>query len=441
VEKNGIQMNIGRYGTALGLSGKLRSAMKVGRLAPTVAFLLTIAYVVLEYARPQDTIGFLKVLKLSLIVSGMLAFFLWRQSRRVPWFRPQIVLLTVIVGYMTLWVPFATNNYWALKNLLVFLQTYIFVLSFVTFVDSEPRLRHFFMVFIAAGLFQAAWGIWHGGTGTGYFQADENDFALSMCMILPFTLMMMSVVKGWWARSLCWVTGLMCVAAVVVSNSRGGFVGLVITSGMMVLMHRQRFRFAVAGAIGAVVLAFAAPSSYWDEMRTITDEGGTRQDRIELWEIAAEVYRDNPIFGVGPGNINWVLNDYQDYDSETRMFGGRAVHSLYYTLLPELGTVGTLLFLGVLYFGGRDIGRVIRARRRETDVPLDAYARATACSITAYLVCGIFLSVLWYPHFYVLTAIALAVMRVQEVQSAEALDARVDEVVAEDEPEGIVSPA
>lgn len=435
-------MNIGRYGTALGLSGRLRGAMKEGRLAPTIAYLLTITYVVLEYARPQDTVAVLKVLKLSLIVSGMLAFFLWRQSRRVPWFKPQLLLFAVLLGYMTMWVPFATNNYWALKAVTVFTQTYVFVLAFSTFVDTEPRLRKFFMTFIAAGLFQAVWGIQHGGTGTGYFQADENDFALSMCMILPFTLMTTSVVRSWWARLLCFATGIMCVAAVVVSDSRGGFVGLVVTSGMMVLMHRRRVRFAIAGAIGAVCLAFAAPSSYWDEMSTITEEGGTREDRMELWEVAAAVYRSNPILGVGPNNINWVLNDYQEFDAdESRAFGGRAVHSLYYTLLPELGTVGALLFLGVLYHNSRDLGRVIKARRRDTDIQLDAYARATACSITAYLVCGLFLSVLWYPHFYLLTAIGIAVFRVQELQSAEALDARADEIVADEGVEGIAEPA
>ena len=435
-------MNIGRYGTALGLSGRLRGVMKQGRLAPSIAFVLTIAYVVLEYARPQDTIAVLKSLKLSLIVSGMLAFFLWRQARRVPWFTPQVVLFAALLGYMTLWVPFATNNYWALKAVTVFTQTYIFVLAFVTFIDSEPRLRKFFLTFIAAGLFQAIWGIQHGGTGTGYFQADENDFALSMCMILPFTLMTTSVVTSWWGRLLCFATGIMCVAAVVVSDSRGGFVGLVVTSGMMVVMHRRRVRFLAMGAIAAVCLAIAAPSTYWDEMSTITEEGGTREDRMELWEIAASVYRDNPIFGVGPNNINWVLNDYQEFDSdESRAFGGRAVHSLYYTLLPELGTVGALLFLGLLYHNSRDLGRVIKARRRESDVQLDAYARATACSLTAYLVCGLFLSVLWYPHFYLLTAIGISVFRVQAVQSAEALDASVESNVAGDGVEGIAEPA
>ena len=110
------KMGIGRFGTALGISGQLRGVLREGPLAPTVAFALTIAYVVLDYGRPQDTIPILQKLKLSLITSGLLAFTLVRFNRSVPWFRPQVLFLTAILGFMAAWVPFATNNYWAFKN-------------------------------------------------------------------------------------------------------------------------------------------------------------------------------------------------------------------------------------------------------------------------------------------------------------------------------------
>ena len=444
VEKNDPKMEIGRYAGSLGLSGPLRGSLRQGPIAPSVAYFLTIAYVVLEYARPQDTLPILQSFKLSLITSMLLAYVLVRFSRNVPWFRPQIVLFTLILAYMSMWVPFATNNYWALKGVVVFTQTYIFVLAIATFVDNSERLKKFVLIFIAAGLFQALWGMLHGGKGTGYFQADENDFALTMCVVLPFTLMTAAVVRERWAHLLLWTTGAMSLVAIVASDSRGGFVGLIVTAGMMVLMHRNRVRLGFATAIGAMALAVLAPSAYWEEMRTITDEGGTREDRMELWTVASDVYKDNPFFGVGQNNINWVLNDYQLESDDHRMFGGRAVHSLYYTLLPEMGTLGGLLFLGVLYYNARDIGRIVRAPRLPTDPPIDAYARALACSLMAYLICGIFLSVLWYPHFYLLTAMTIATVRVQEQQTAVAQDARVAEqnVAAEPEvPEGLESPA
>ncbi len=421
---------IGRYGDALGLSARLRGPMgDAPPLAPPYAFAFTVAYMVLEYGRPQDAIPGLGSLKLSLIVSGLLAFCLARYTRAVPWFRPQLVLLTLVLCMMAAWVPFATNNYWALKTFIVLLQTFLFVLSFCAFVNTQSRLRTFVLVWVASGLFQAVWGTLHGGTGTGYFQADENDFALTMCMVLPFAVMTGEAMQGWKLRGLCWITAAACLVAIVASDSRGGFVGLVVTSGMMVLMHRKRFRLMALGAVAVVALAALAPGAYWEEMKTITDTGGTRADRMKLWDIAGKVYRANPILGVGQNNINWVLNEYQEWSPDDKMHGGRAVHSLYYTLLPELGTVGALLYLGILFHNGRDLHRVIRSSRDRPHQGLDVYARAIGCSIVAFLICGVFLSVLWYPHFYLLTAMALTTRAIQERGDSPADD--VSEVVPE----------
>jgi probable O-glycosylation ligase (exosortase A-associated) len=401
---------IGRYGEAVGLSAGVRSTLRRGTplLAPGMAFAVTLLYGVLEYARPQDALPGLAPLRLSLLTSGILAVVVLKFAREVQWFSPQVLVLSAVLGMMYAWVPFATNNYWALKTTLVLTQTYLFVVAIATFVDTERRLRVFALTWIASGLFQALYGISHGGTGSGYFQADENDFALSMCMILPFSILTARAMPARWARILCWATAAACVAGVVVSSSRGGFVGLVTTGGMLVLLSRQRVRMLLAGAVAVGALALFAPQEYWDEMRTITDEGGTRADRMVLWGIAWDVYRANPVLGVGPSNVNWVINDYQEYDPESRMMGGRAVHSLYMTLLAELGTLGALLFLVLLALNARDILALIRGRRGREGFPAEAYARAIACSLVAYLVCGIFLTVIWYPHLYVLTAIALA---------------------------------
>ncbi len=401
---------LGHYGQAVGLSGAARVPVRRGTplLAPALAFAITLAYAIFEYGRPQDAIPALAPLRLSLVTSGVLALVVFKYAREIDWFRPQVLVLSLVLFMMYAWVPLATNNYWALKTTLVITQTYLFVTAIATFVDTERRLRIFALTWIAAGLFQAISGIAHGGTGTGYFQADENDYALSMCMILPFAVLTSRAMHGRLAKGLCWVTAAACVAGVVISNSRGGFVGLVTTAGMMVLLHPRRARMLLAGALAAGALVLVTPQAYWDEIRTITDQGGTRADRMTLWGIAWKAYRANPVFGVGPSNVNWVMNDYQEYDPSTRMMGGRVVHSLYLTLLAEMGTVGAILFLLLLAYNGRDLVALLRGRRGREDVPFDAYARAIVCSIVAYLVCGIFLTVIWYPHLYVLTGLVLA---------------------------------
>lgn len=386
-------------------------ASRALRSPGTLPVFLTLAYAALEYGRPQDAIPGLEYARLSLLVSALLAGCVFQWSRRVPWFHPQLAIYAVLLSFMTAWVPFATNNFWAFKTTWVLIQTFLFTVSLATFIDTQKRLRDFSLLWVASGLFQAIWGTLHAGRGTGYFNGDENDFALTMCMILPFALMPWGHLERLWQKLLCALGALACVVGVVASNSRGGFVGLLATCGLMVLMHPKRLRFFAFGALAAGLFFVLAGPAYWAEMATIFDQGGTREDRTELWEIAWAAYVDNPIFGVGPGNINWVIQDYQEFDPEGKSNNGRAVHSFYFTLLSELGTLGALLFLALLLTNARDLWSVIRARGRSLGPPLDGYARAAVCSIVAFLACGAFLTVNWYPHLYFLTGLTVALAR------------------------------
>jgi probable O-glycosylation ligase (exosortase A-associated) len=376
-----------------------------------VPVFLTLAYAALEYGRPQDAIPGLEYARFSLIVSGLLGVSLFQWARRAPWFHPQLAIFGVLLGFMAAWVPFATNNFWAFKTTWVLLQTYLFTISLATFIDSADRLRAFSLLWVASGLFQAVWGTLHAGRGTGYFNGDENDFALTMTMILPFALMPWGHLERVWQKLLCAVAAIACVVGVVASSSRGGFVGLLATCGPMVLMHPKRVRFFALGSAAAGLFAVLAGPAYWNEMSTIFDEGGTKQDRYDLWTVAWSAYTHNPVLGVGPGNINWVIQDYQEFDPGGRSDNGRAVHSFYFTLLSELGTAGAMLYLLLLAFDARDLRRVIRARG--PGPPLDGYARAVVCSIVAFLACGAFLTVNWYPHLYFLTGLTVALERVR----------------------------
>ena len=84
-----------------------------------------------------------------------------------------------------------------------------------------------------------------------------------------------------------------------------------------------------------------APEEYVTEIKSIREEGtetGTGRDRIELWKVAWKMFLDNPILGVGQGNLTWQLGDYQhdanDDSAWSRSVSGRAIHSIYFTVLP-----------------------------------------------------------------------------------------------------------
>ena len=103
-----------------------------------------------------------------------------------------------------------------------------------------------------------------------------------------------------------------------------------------------------------------------------------------------------------------------------RLHGGRVAHSLYFTVIPELGSVGTILFACMILSSLNDL-RFIRKRLREhpmqrqgnTDI-FELFRYLTFClggSLGAYLVSGTFISVLYYPHFWIWMALVVALKR------------------------------
>ena len=128
----------------------------------------------------------------------------------------------------------------------------------------------------------------------------------------------------------------------------------------------------VAGIAGALI-AIGNPASFvrekWDEFRTLdntlgptrlTTAGGQRYD---LWRIAWHDFESDPIRGAGAGS--YPASYYRERASDRNLDNP---HSLLFSLLAELGLVGTMLFAaflgGLAMAGVRAWRRAPRAARR-----------------------------------------------------------------------------
>ena len=88
---------------------------------------------------------------------------------------------------------------------------------------------------------------------------------------------------------------------------------------------------------------------------------------------------------------------------------GRAAHSLWFTLLSELGIPGVILYALLLRANWRSLSRLIHL---PADEPQQRFAYLLAIAFVAglagFFASGTFLSVLYYPHYWVLTALIVA---------------------------------
>jgi len=409
-------------------------AMRRRTVAPsTLGLWLVSLTVLMEYVRPQDYFHFLRPLHLPLLVSLAVAA-VWLMRAEKSALRDRIIRLNIaFVGLSVASVFYAVNTFLAYgtaRTLVVYLVTV--TLPLVAFVRDPQDLGRFFRTWVAIHVLLVLTSLSTGGRGSGSFLTDENDMALALNMALPYAYFLaLSPRNSKLGRLLLLGAAVFIVAGVVNTYSRGGFLGLASAVLAIVALARNRIRNLVLVGVLGVGIVLAIPSAYWKEVSTIEDPtDSTRVDRFHLWHMGWLMYRDHPVVGVGASNFNVRVYDYElkTYNYDTKAFvshWGVACHSLYFTLLSETGTVGTVLFvlLGLLVV----IRLLPLARTLETARPRDPpaiemalLAKAMVVSLFSYFVCGTFISVLYYPHFWFLLGFVITLAKVARTWLEEA---------------------
>jgi O-antigen ligase len=194
--------------------------------------------------------------------------------------------------------------------------------------------------------------------------------------------------------------------AILVCGSRGAIVGA--TAIVLVALRKS------AKKISAVLLVIVFLLGLWFVMPNATRErfhsamdwqnDPNASSRIMFWGIGIDMFGHNPILGVGPGNFAEV-NPYH-----------YVAHSLYIQVLAESGLVGTISLAVILFLFFRlnartrklALARPGAAGRKSFEYRL---AFGLDLGMVGFLTSGAFLSVLYYPHLWVLLGLSVAVNR------------------------------
>jgi hypothetical protein len=375
-----------------------------------------VLYLIAEYAR----IAFLGPLKLALVAQILLAaYFLKRFDRirevtRDRYFRYYFLLLLLMLFH----VFFARNNYWAFMQFRLMITYFIISLACCLFLDSEKKLYLIISIFIFIHLLGALnWLFGMSLIGQSGPLGDENDFALAMNVAMPLSFFFGLINHGI-KRMFYWTTCILLIMGNVVAGSRGGFIGLISVVALCIPFLKSKVKAMVVVGLVAVVFWFSIPESYKSDILSIASEtkvetGTTGYGRTQVWDLAWHVFEHHPVVGVGQGGINFYLGEYVEEGDSADYWrirpgqGGRATHSIYFTLLPELGLVGCILF-ALMIKSNIDNIRLVRINALGNYVGTAYIAIGLGVGMTGYLVTGIFLSAFYYPQFWNISAFLLS---------------------------------
>ena len=377
-------------------------------------FFVTILFIILDYTRLHETLQF-AFLRPLLIINIILICFILSSGKIFFFQSKQITWMWIFILLLSCFIPFASNYFRAYitaKTQLVFMP---FVLSVIITVDSIERLKKFIFILICIEIYIALYALSHAGYGPGNYFGDENDLALYINMWLPFCYFLLFEDKSRIKRIFCLAGLIVGLLAVVISISRGGFVGIV-SMGLMLWVIAEKKVFSTIMILFMVGIVFMyAGEKYWSEMSTATNiTQGTGRERIESWSSAWNMFRDNPL-GVGGNNFQVRFPEYQTEYFGDRNMWGRVAHSIWFTLIPELGIFGIFIYFILLYYNLKDIfylRRLLFDDNDQTIKYLNCLGSAFLISLTGYFATGSFISVLYYAHYWYMIGIIIAAVNI-----------------------------
>jgi O-antigen ligase len=146
-----------------------------------------------------------------------------------------------------------------------------------------------------------------------------------------------------------WSWGLACslvllTAALVMTQTRGAWVGLA-AGGGLILGFRQK-RLLLALPLVAVLIFLASPDAVRARIRSIIDpQDITARERLFMWGSGIQIVRDHPWTGVG---INGVKGVYPAYKHPNAVRDQRPhLHSNLFQIAAERGLIGVACWLWI----------------------------------------------------------------------------------------------
>jgi putative inorganic carbon (HCO3(-)) transporter len=248
-----------------------------------------------------------------------------------------------------------------------------------------------------AGLYRIA-----NGRAVGSFVLP-GELAGYCLFLIPIAYALACTTKE---RALRIVAAIACaagVAAMLLSFSRTGFVGLAIAVGFLIALRSRRGGIVRAGAVIAAALAVVL--LLFNEHHNPSEN----YTRLSIWQAALGIIDRFPLTGVGPFGFSKLYPMVRLPDGDATAFHA---HSLYLTFFAELGILGLLAFFWFLYAYARAL---IAALRSAT--PASGFvAAAIAAGVAGCLVQGLIdtVSVVIFGLLFPMLALSLVVARSPE---------------------------
>ncbi len=396
----------------------------------SVAYFFFLAFIVNVYSSAPQLFPVLEKLAPGKTVIGLAALALvWACTMGARPFRLGLVaggaplyLFFVVVLASPAWSMFSDVSWDAVGESVKYLAAFVVAANVL---DTRRRIRHAMAAVALATLIPALGAITSyiagehlvEGTRAGWLGVfgNPNFLAYHLVVSTPLALALRDATPAGPHRGLVrfgWILTVgVFAAAILLTGSRGGALGLGAVLLFWLVRALARGRVAI-GAAAAVIVALlmtpASPLSRAETRSTLSGEvDASAQGRIDAWRTATRIVYDRPILGVGAGAFLPAYEAYAPGDAGE----ARTTHNSFAMIAAELGLPALTLFCLALLGAMLGLGRVARSAPPRPA----SLARGLQTAVFGFVVCSLTGGYAFtWPLYFVLGIAAAAVLRESE---------------------------
>jgi len=410
----------------------IRSGAGATRGKHWLAFAGVYLFTLMLYARPNDLIPAIGSFSLVKIVAiSVLLIYIGSKiaaGERLSVWTLEMTMLMVIAALGLLLMLTAASSKDSIDTLTdPYLKTVIIFILMVNLIDTRRRIFSLWKLVVVCGAVLgvgairsymrgefAMKGVRIEGLVGGMFE-NPNDLATALDLLLPFAVALTLTGKGL-SRLFYLVCATILAVGVLVTLSRGGFLGLIASGAVLLwkLGRGRRLKTMLAAGLICGILFAVMPGGYGARIATIfnneQDTTGSAQERRELLERAASIAINRPVVAVGMGNFHIYS------------IGEKEAHNAYLEIAAELGVMGLIAYLVVILAPFRSLHRIerqTRGMRSKSEREMYWLSVSIQAALIAYMVCSFFASIqyLWYLYYTAAYAVAL-----RQIHAAEEME-------------------
>jgi putative inorganic carbon (hco3(-)) transporter len=412
--------------------GDLSLPVRPSKVDWDLAFLGILGYLFVEYTRLAAMFPVLQPLQLGKVAVslGVLGLIIAPRRRTPGSFAVQRVDAALVCFILASIVSafFAEYSEPAWEQILDTVQWCLIYFLISRVVSISQRMRFFVFLYLLLNLkiaqfairgyfgglsmgrsseFMASHGAGAGSTG---FFGNQGDFGVAMCVVWPLAGCLLIGEKKKLSKYFLAGCFFVFLGAIIASSSRGAILGAGVVAIVGLLKSPKKIAGVFMILVMGLALLFVVPEASKARLESgfhpATDK--TASIRLNLWTAGLKMFEDHPFLGVGPANFP---PEYLLYHPTSDQNVQKWVpHSIYIEALSELGLTG-LLILAVIWL----LLFSLNARTRKALRPLGRegtrtfeYRLSIALDLAflGFLVSGAFLTVLYYPHLWILLGLS-----------------------------------